>query len=239
MDARLREAVINNARWCDAVCRSHGLPTSLGERVWIAPRGSPPLYPDVITLLPGLAPDAVLGEVGAAPGCSVKDSFADVDLGRRGFIELFEARWIFRKPPRGQAPPRLHWGTAATAEDLAHWTDAAGLQRIIRPGLLGEAGVRVLLTRDQQGIAAGAVANRSGSVVGLSNVFTTRLDDRAAWAELPAIVADLFGRLPIVGYEHGDALDSRCRKWLRADRSAAGLAEIAVGSNHSARGAPS
>jgi hypothetical protein len=206
MDPRLREAVVNNARWCELVCRSHGLPTSVAERLWIAPQGSPPLYPDAVTLVPGMAPGAVLAEIVARPGCSVKDSFADVDLSTRGFVELFHARWVFREAPPEQARPRLCWDTIARADELARWTMAAGLQGIIRPELLRDPSVCLLVTRDDKGIAAGAVANRTGTIVGLSNVFATRLDARTAWADLPAVIKDVLGRLSIVGYEHADAL---------------------------------
>lgn len=203
---RLREAVVNNARWCDLVCRSHGVPTSLGERLWIAPQGSPPLYPDAITLVPGMVPGAVLSEIAARPGCSVKDSFADVDLGTHGFVELFRASWFFREASPEQARPGRSWDAVATESELASWAMAAGLQGIIRPEVLGDPSVCLLVTRDERGIAAGAVVNRTGTVVGLSNVFTTRLDARAAWADLPAVIADMLGGLSIVGYERADAL---------------------------------
>jgi hypothetical protein len=204
MDARLHEAVVNNACWCDLVCRSHGLATSLGERLWIAPQGSPPLYPDAITLVRGLAPDDVLREIQDRPGCSVKDSFADVDLSRHGFVELFQARWFFREA--ANARPGLGWDKVATGSELARWTVAAGLEGILLPELLRDPSVSVPVKQDDNGIAAGAVTNTTGTTVGLSNVFTTRLDARAAWAELPAVIADMVGALSIVGYEHADAL---------------------------------
>jgi hypothetical protein len=37
-DALLHAAVINNARWCDAVCRSHGYPGEFTGRLWISAR---------------------------------------------------------------------------------------------------------------------------------------------------------------------------------------------------------
>jgi hypothetical protein len=188
------------------VCRSHGLPTSLGERLWIAPQGSPPLYPDAVTLVSGLAPADVLGEIAVRPGRSVKDSFADVDLSAHGFAELFEARWLFREGPAEQARADAGWDAVATPIELERWTLAAALQGIIRPELLRDPTVWLLARRDDKGIAAGAVLNRTGTTVGLSNVFTTRLDARAVWRDLPAVVADRLGGRAIAGYEHGDAL---------------------------------
>jgi hypothetical protein len=43
-------AADNNARWCDAVCRSHGLATRFVDDLWIALEGSPTFYREVVTL---------------------------------------------------------------------------------------------------------------------------------------------------------------------------------------------
>src|SRR5262245_16704696 len=64
-------AADNNARWCDAVCRSHGLATRFADDLWIALEGAPTFYPDVVTLAPGASVAALLPP--AATG--VKDSF--------------------------------------------------------------------------------------------------------------------------------------------------------------------
>ena len=208
MDPRVLAAVENNACWCNLVCRSHGLPTAVSEQVWAAPRGSPPLYPDAVTLVPGVPAEDVLKEIDDRPGCSVKDSFADVDLGSLGFTELFQARWLFRRPTRQPALPRLRWNAVRTEVEFEQWLSSADLEGILRPELLGDAAVCCLAARDHRGITAGAIANRTGSTVGLSNVFTAGISADAAWADLPALVERLFGRLAIVGYEHGDDLTS-------------------------------
>jgi hypothetical protein len=75
-------AADNNARWCDAVCRSHGLATRFADDLWIALEGSPTFYPDV-------------------------------------------------------AAPTLHW--AAVGDELEEWTEAAGLEGIIRAEPLAHA----------------------------------------------------------------------------------------------------
>jgi hypothetical protein len=45
-DALLHAAVINNARWCDAVCRSHGYPGEFTGRLWISAGHALPFYPN-------------------------------------------------------------------------------------------------------------------------------------------------------------------------------------------------
>jgi hypothetical protein len=176
VDSLLLAAADNNARWCDIVCRSHGVPTAFHEVVWLARRRSPPLYPDAVTLRPGLSAEAVLRDIDDGPGCSLKDSFADLDLAPLGFEELFSASWIAREPDteRGGAE---RWSAAESDLDPS---------------------VRTLAAE-----GAGAVANRTGSVVGVSNVSG---DD--AWTGLAEAVWREFPGLTLVGYEHGDDLDA-------------------------------
>ncbi|CAA9531911.1 MAG: Urea carboxylase [uncultured Thermoleophilia bacterium] len=201
-------AVADNARWCDLVCRSHGLPTALGEDLWVAPEGAPRFYPDAVTLAPGMTAEAVLGGIAARPGSAVKDSFADVDLGSHGFAVLFEARWLFREPAPYRDRPRLGWDAVATEDEFDRWVTAADLEGILRPELLGDATVRLLLARGEGPEAAGAVVHATDGVAGLSNVFAAGMDPDAVWPDLPAVVRQAAGDLPIVGYEHGDEL--RC-----------------------------
>jgi hypothetical protein len=206
VDPRLIDAVHNNACWCDIVCRSHGLPTVLSEQMWTAPDGSPRLYPDAVTLGPHLAADFVLGRIDTSPGCSVKDSFADLDLSEHGFIVLFDARWMFREPASPRTPPRLGWQLITTDDDLERWAVAADLEGIIRPELLRDPTVRVLSMLDDRAVTTGAIINWTGATVGLSNVFTTPTTPMSAWRDLPAAIANVFAGVPIVGYEHGNAL---------------------------------
>ena len=48
--------------------------------------------------------------------------------------------------------------------------------------------------------------NRSGDVVGLSNVFASRLDLDRAYVGASVMAARIWPRLPIVGYERGEPL---------------------------------
>jgi hypothetical protein len=202
MDDRVIAAAQNNAEWCDIVCRSHGLPTLMSELMWIAPAGSPRLYPDAVTLAPRVPVDSVLSQIHTGPSCSVKDSFADLDLSGHGFTVLFDAHWFFREPGR----PRRHvpsgWQLITTDEDFQRWAVAADLTGIIRPELLHEQAVRILAVHRERAVAAGAIVNRSGKTVGLSNVFTTANAPALLWRDLPAAIAEAFGGVPIVGYEH-------------------------------------
>jgi len=61
-------------------------------------------------------------------------------------------------------------------------------------------------------LVAGAVANRSESVVGISNVFAVGDDLDGAWAGCLAAIARLYPGVPVVGYEHGEDLQVAARQ---------------------------
>ncbi|MET0423371.1 MAG: hypothetical protein ABW046_05825 [Actinoplanes sp.] len=145
MDPRLAAAVRENAEWCDLYCRAHRLPVSSDAKLWHTARRSPPYYPDAVTLDPATTEADVLGPIDSGPGCSVKDSFATLDLTPYGFRVLFEATWIHR--PAG--PP----GTGET------W------RRTAASDMPDDRSVTVFA-----GAEGRVVAHRSGDVIGLSNL---------------------------------------------------------------------
>jgi hypothetical protein len=213
----VRAAARNNAEWCAAMSRSHGVEGEAGEQAWTAPARTPPYYPDAVTLVPGAAPDALLARIDtAAPGASVKDSFADLDLTRAGFQVLFEARWIHRPANEPAGTPGLAWEVADDANALRAWTlawdDGNGDADLFRPELLDDPATSVLAGHSGDGrVVAGAVVSRGGRVAGISNVFAHHDGPDTVWSDLPAVVHSLFPALPLVGYEHGDDLAAAVR----------------------------
>ncbi|MFD3324966.1 hypothetical protein [Streptomyces sp. NPDC058701] len=217
-------AALDNAAWCDAVCRSHGLPGVFAGNAWTSPRRTPPLYPDAVTLSPdGVSAAALVAALDTgSPGCSVKDSFASLDLGPEGFRVLFEAQWIHRaaEAPAAAAGPLLEWSEVAGAGELRQWEAAwadGEPSGLFRPDLL-IGGTTVFLTGRAGGgradgrIVAGAVAHRSGDVVGVSNLFARGgVSAGAAWAGTLTAVAARWPGLPVVGYESGEDLDAALR----------------------------
>ncbi|MCA6091127.1 hypothetical protein LE181_02945 [Streptomyces sp. SCA3-4] len=206
-------AARNNAEWCASVCRSHGIPNTLGETAWHSARRTPPYYPDAVTVHPDAVPADFLPEVDTAtPGCSIKDSFAALDLTADGFVELFTAQWIHR--PAGtptRATPVLRTQPVTTAAQLYAWQTAwnggDGSPDVFRPALLDDPSVLVLAFHRGEDLCGGVVLNRGSGVVGLSNLFTTDdSDPAAAWTSAITAAAAHFPGLPQVGYEHGDDL---------------------------------
>ena len=105
------EAATTNASCCDAVCRALGLPTRWAVDAWTVAERSPGGYPDAVTLSREAEAAAVLKRVEDGSGCSIKDSFAVLDLGPSGFHVLFEATWI-QRPTAGAGSAARSTGAA-------------------------------------------------------------------------------------------------------------------------------
>ena len=226
-DARIvAAAVANNAAWCDLVCRNAGLPTFLRPDLWSTPHRSPDAHPDAVTLRPGVPVASVLAALDDSAGASVKDSFADLDLAPHGWTVLFEAQWLTR-PATSAAAPGLPW-RIADRDTLSLWLTAHG-SAVIRPGVLDDPDVRLLLAADTHGPIAVAALNRSGvgahTVVGVSNVQVLRSEPEVVWSELAMLARRELGAHRLVGYESGpDVLPpvavgfepvGRLRVWVR------------------------
>ncbi|UQX03856.1 hypothetical protein [Streptomyces sp. RerS4] len=209
----LHMAARNNAEWCAAVTREG----AFASGAWVSARRTPPYYPDAVTLTRTASAAALLAAMDTdAPGCSVKDSFAALDLGQAGFGVLFEAQWIHRAADTPAAPATaLRWARVDTAEELVAWEtawDGEESTGLFHPGLLAPE-FAFLSGHDAAGrILAGAAAHRTGRVVGISNVFSapgTPPDE--AWRGAVSAIAALWPGLPVVGYESGEDLDTATR----------------------------
>jgi hypothetical protein len=210
-DARDAVAALNNAEWCAAVWRSHGLAAQRAHGLWFCRGPAPQYYPDVVTVDPAADPKAQGAFIadlarGASAAVFVKDSFDRLDLSPAGFESLFAARWLWLAAAKPiEAPGALRWGRIGGEAQLARWErawrgDGPSPERLFRAGLLGDPRVGVLAGVDAAGrIVAGGIAYRAAGAAGITNVFGPRrafMDALAA--ERPAV--------PIVCYEQGDDL---------------------------------
>ena len=214
MTSALRDAAArNNAEWCDVVCRTHGISGAFHADAWVNARRTPPLYPDAVTLTPTANVERLLARIDSSPGCSIKDSFANLDLTEHGFRILFDAQWIMRTPSTPTPAPassssRLRWQPVHDAHELAAWAQAwdPDVHGLFRPALLDHDAVTVLAAFRDDKIVAGAIANVSQAVVGVSNTFSTAESPDDAWTGGLAYLTREHPDLTVVGYESGDAL---------------------------------
>jgi hypothetical protein len=204
-------AIVDNAQWCDAVCRSHGIPTRSDRESWSGATRTPPYYPDAVTLVPNPDVRELLGRIDISPGCSIKDSFASLDLTVHGFRILFDAHWIARPKtdvlPMAAGPP---WEQVRHPDTLALWENAwrghDGPTGVFLPELLDQDSVAIVAACLGDRVMAGAVLHVSSSVVGISNVFAHSELVASCWSGCLAIAESLFRGATFVGYESGDAL---------------------------------
>jgi hypothetical protein len=209
----LEAAIANNVAWCEIVCRMHGLEGRSVTGVWAVDQRPPAYYPDAITLSPSATPTEVLAIIDSSPGCAVKDSFASLDLEPHGFRVLFDALWFVVDSVQPRDEGDLAWEAVVDADDLVAWVGGwSGRYEDDPPfdvALLEEEGVTFLAARRGGEVVAGAIANVGpGEVVGISNVFATGADVDATWSGALRQFERRWPGRPIVGYEHGSALDA-------------------------------
>lgn len=213
--AAIRAAARNNADWCASVCRTHGIANAYGETAWRSAHRTPPYYPDAVTLRPDAVPTDFLSAIDtASPGCSIKDSFATLDLTAHGFAVLFTAQWVHLPatlPAPATPPTTLHAERVSTAARLRDWQTAwhggDGVPDVFRPALLDDPSVRVLAFHDDESLRGGAILNRGSGLVGVTNLFAADSNDGPAiWSTAITAAASHFPGLPLTGYEHADDL---------------------------------
>ena len=205
-DDRNQVAALNNAEWCAAVWRSHGLPVEQAHGMWFCPCPTPQYYPNVVTVDAGADPAKqarLIAELARDLRLSVKDSFSCLDLSVAGFRTLFDARWLHRKQSRPPvAASALDWRRIGNEQDLAAWERAwrgtdSNPVRIFRAELLEDQRVCVLAGFDgTEMIRAGGIAYNAAGATGITNIFGSRRQF------LNALVT-LFAPAEIVCWEHG------------------------------------
>lgn len=229
--ARVARAARNNAAWCDSVCRAHGVGGEFQRSAWLHRQRVPHLYPNVVTLTDGGDAEAQRAQIrqlsaSLPPPWSVKDSFDSLHLSDLGFDVLFRASWLWREPRAADRGGRsgAEWRRVDDATHLLHWeaawaADAGGTgARRFPPSLLDDRDIAFFAAYRNDSVIAGAIANRTADVVGVSNLFAPPAELDGRWAECVAAVAAWSPGLAITGYECGADL---------AAAQAAGLAPLA------------
>lgn len=225
-------AAANNAEWCDVVCRTHDLDPRFDADAWTSPTRTPPFYPDAVTLVPDVSVPDLLARIDTSPGCSIKDSFASLDLTPCGFRALIDAEWIVRSSTAAHRTTATGaWTVVRDADTFSAWERAwrgdDGPRDVLLPDLLRTPSVVVLAGRVGDHVVAGAVLHRSSEVVGISNVFTGTEVASTSWEGCLALAETIFPGAILVGWETGDALAAArshgfasagpLRVWLRQD----------------------
>jgi hypothetical protein len=140
-----------------------------------------------------------------------------------GIHVLFEATWIRRPAAAGAgSAATLDWRGVQTPTDLEPWSERRRLD-VFFPDLLDSDNVRFNGAGSVDG--AGFALNRSGGVVGVSNVFAGSADLITLWSDLVVVAARTYPGFDLVGYELGADLQAalavgfagigQLRVWMR------------------------
>lgn len=201
----------NNAHWCDLMVRSHLGEGVFSDDAWTSPTRTPSLFPDAVSLRPSPDVARLLSRIDASPGCTIKDSFAALDLSAHGFAVLLEAQWITWSASPGR-PPSLPPGTTRITEPLAlrlwenQWCAGDGPKGLFRADLLLSRDVAVIGCMERDSVVAGGIISRSAHSIGISNVFTRKGNPLGTWSALRQSAGAIFPGLPLIGYEQGEDL---------------------------------
>jgi hypothetical protein len=210
MDRWRRIGAENNARWCNLVVGSHGGQGVFAHDAWTSPARTPPLFPDAVTLIPSQSVPGLLSRIDYSAGCTIKDSFASLDLTAHGFRVLFDAQWIAAPacPEKPWSVPS-GWTQIIDPDGLSLWEKAWGHddepKGLFLPELLSE--VIVVLGRIKNDrVVAGGIVSRSAHAAGVSNVFTTMGDATETWSAVVSGARMCFPNMPLIGYERGEEI---------------------------------
>lgn len=200
-------AVQNNIAWCGTVCDTHGIAQAAHSHVWGVLSKAPAFYPDIITSSRDATAVEVQDFIGKRDILSIKDSYANLDFSPFGLDILFEAEWIYRDSIQDSGPVQAPWQPISTEKDLMSWTQASGLQEVIKADLLKQKAVKLFM-QEENGEISGFIANLAADVVGISNVFTTAHGNESLWQDIARIVSAEFPGVPMVGYERAGDLSA-------------------------------
>ncbi len=86
------------------------------------------------------------------------------------------------------------------------WSNDPTQPRVFLPSLLTDPEIVFIAGYHEKSLIAGAIANRTGGVIGLSNVFSP--PDRAleCWTGCVTAITERLPGMPLVGYERGPQL---------------------------------
>jgi hypothetical protein len=185
----VEDAARNNAELCQLVCgggRFH-------DDAWTTPAQPAGPYPDAVTLRPGASIARILHAIEPGDGCSVKDSFADLDLAPHGFRVLFAAEWIHLPAPEPGRDP----GSGFDGPELLP---------------VGGDGWRARLNRSATCVGLSNVATAAGADV--DDTWAEAIAAAAAWCPGLAIVGYERGDDLATARRHGFTSIGPLRVWI-------------------------
>lgn len=204
---RIRLCAANNADLYKSVFSAHALVGQGSDKFWSCDDIALPYYSSLVTL----DPDAVVEQLAEierlkailAGPFAVKDGFHKLDLSQQGFKLLIPATWIWAEPKSSsRAPLAPGWVRVDSSTALEEWEMAWGEggspcdQRVFPPSILHDENVAIFGRAASNGFDGGCIANRSPTVVGISNIFNLAGAPPVAKEAVQAAASAFGGGLP-------------------------------------------
>lgn len=201
-------AALNNALWCDVVCRTHGADPRIDKDMWTCETRTPTLFPDAVSLTCEAPRRDLLARIDVSTGCSIKDSFSNLELEPFGFAVLFDATWLVLEVPRSLgSSSELDWEVVVDVSQFIQWETAwraHGSTGVLTPAILDVDGVSLVACRSNAEVIAGGVVTYRAGVIGLSNTFATSVPLSEAVSGVVDVAAASHPGVPVVTYERDD-----------------------------------
>jgi hypothetical protein len=206
VDERLSDAVTASRRWYDDVFDLHRIPVGSDASLWWATGRPPRWHSAVKTLVPATDPTAALRRMEQHPTGSVADSFGLLDLSAHGFDLLIAATWLHHRGVAG-GPTPAGWVRVLDADLMDRWNQQHDTVGVLPSDLWAHPRFIVLARLDGDDLMAGAVLHDAGTVVGLSNGWSSdahALDP----VDLLLLAAGAHPGRAVVDYAWGGELDT-------------------------------
>ena len=204
-DPRLLAAVGASRRWYDDVFALHQIAVGSDQGLWWA-EGAPPRWHSAVkTLAPTTDPSQALQRMERHPQGSVADSFGLLDLVPHGFDLLFAAKWLHHRAVAATTPP-ADWSRVVDADLMARWNEHHDTVGVLPTDLWAHPRFTVLARHDGDDLTGGAVLHDAGTVVGLSNGWSSG-DHPLDPLELLVLAAATHPDRDVVDFAWGDDLE--------------------------------
>ena len=202
----LLAAVAASRSWYDDIFDLHGVAVGSDAALWWA-EGAPPRWHSAVkTLVPTRDPSEALRRMEPHPHGTIADSFGLLDLTTSGFDLLFAATWLHHHGVAAAGPP-LRWSRVLDSALMAAWNQRHDTVGVLPSDLWAHPRFTVLVRHDGVDLTGGAILHDTGTVVGLSNAWSSD-DDPVDPHELLALAAELHPGRAVVDYARGADLET-------------------------------
>jgi hypothetical protein len=206
MEQHLVAAIAASRAWYDDIFALHGIAVGSDGALWWA-EGTPPRWHSAVkTLVATTDPSGALMRMERHPHGSIADSFGLLDLAAQRFDLLFAATWLHHRGVVAAAPSS-GWIRVLDSDLMARWNQQHDTVGVLPSDLWDHPRFTVLARHDGDDLTGGAILHDAGTVVGLSNTWSSE-DGAVDPGVLLDIAAEIHPGRAVVGYAWGRELET-------------------------------